>query len=665
MGYAGISSALRTTEGMYINGFAVTAPLLAKFLHKLHIPPAEIHEMLEPRDAQDVPAAMRLVRALERVAGLKDTELNATERQERKFIELFGELFGAFVDAFTNTAISLKEQMTLLAKYAVLCAYLYRKHPNKFAKNWIYTDSQCCVKCAYFSLAKQQELDPEQLFFLFLLGTDALEKLFAGTRMIGGHDPNFAIIEFARRLSQGLDVDRILAEHPEWNAGLVRLAADVNKRADNLSPRTFDGVRADFKAGTVVLKETWFSGLDRAAASILRLLDETVSWPEWFRVPEADFFCDILRPLGGDPLGYPGVDVPEHSASDPPEQAPHDSVQQIFSSLPEEAARLAVAETEAVRAEERRAASAEASAIAVSALQVDSDNAEDEDVDEHDEMESTLAESHGSSDGSGGAQDAHDAALAAFAKKVVHYCSVNGVYVHNSSIITAEFNPWYRSQAQSKDRLTRIRTFSGALTLPGHLPSELIVDMFMVGDCVATLIRVGQCAYLAIVKVTHLLQFGRDVPFVKRSEVHIGDARIDVRGQVLCFVPFNSPPASLSTTLWTWSNQISRLRPVKKESSAADVLVLPFAGTTAIPVSVPKTDAWTFNDDALTQLKTTLWKRIVKSKTTARITRTGRGPSFPYRIADGALSLQCCELRTAPNQTYCAQASTHSACPNT
>jgi hypothetical protein len=75
----GISTLIRTKTGMYIDGKGITAPLLARFLLKTGMSAHQIHQLLEPGDAQDVPKAVGLVRALRKVADIPDAVLSATE----------------------------------------------------------------------------------------------------------------------------------------------------------------------------------------------------------------------------------------------------------------------------------------------------------------------------------------------------------------------------------------------------------------------------------------------------------------------------------------------------------------------------------------------------------------------------------------------------------
>jgi hypothetical protein len=167
-------------------GQTITTPLLARFFAQAGFHASEIAAMLEPQDAQNVPAAIALINALQAVVRIPDLQLpDIAQRKDRDAIKVFAELYSAFVTAFTDITLSLSEQMTLLANYAFLGAYFYRQEKDRFMNNVLFTDSMACVKNAVFSLAKQQLLDPEEDFFLFLLGTDGVEKLFASARMAG------------------------------------------------------------------------------------------------------------------------------------------------------------------------------------------------------------------------------------------------------------------------------------------------------------------------------------------------------------------------------------------------------------------------------------------------------------------------------------------------
>jgi hypothetical protein len=155
----------------------------------------KIDVLFQPDDAQNVPCAVELIQALRKVDDIPQATLDFGEQQDIRAISGFAKIFGAFLDGFTNNTLSLSEQMASLSKYAHMAAYLQRTDGEKFMKGELYADTMAAVTNAFVSLAKQQKLGPHLPFFLFLLGSDGVEKLFAFLRMLGGHNPNFNLVE--------------------------------------------------------------------------------------------------------------------------------------------------------------------------------------------------------------------------------------------------------------------------------------------------------------------------------------------------------------------------------------------------------------------------------------------------------------------------------------
>jgi hypothetical protein len=90
-------------------GQAITSPLIARFLATAGYRASEISNMLEPHDAQNVPAALALIGALRTISELPNDQLDIAQQRDCCSILVFSELFGAFVTAFTNFTLSLAE----------------------------------------------------------------------------------------------------------------------------------------------------------------------------------------------------------------------------------------------------------------------------------------------------------------------------------------------------------------------------------------------------------------------------------------------------------------------------------------------------------------------------------------------------------------------------
>jgi hypothetical protein len=581
---SGMSSALRSSDGVCILGRAVTAPLLAQFFAQAGFREREIVAMLEPADAQNVPAAIALIQSLRVIGGIPDSQLpHLTQRKDRNAIRVLAEIFGAFINAFINSTSSLSQQMTSLAKYAFLAAYYFRQEKDRFLNNVLFTDSIACVKDAFFSLAKQQILDPEQDFFLFLLGTDGVEKLFAAARMTGGHSPNFGLYELTQRLSSALDINRILSQYPEWYTGHRRLSTARGTHADHLSPSAWKG---NAKAGSVQLTQVWNVGAEEARRVIgwFTDLDHPVNWVEFFSAAD----CDIQRPCSGS--GYPGVVC-----------------------------------------DARLPAKVEASIN-------DADVAESDDEDDNDEAAATPDVAELESDGDIMLDDDTVAgSLDALAKKRAHSIYIHGKWIHMSTVVRLWFNSSLQPK-QSKERLQRVRDYTPP-SVAAHIKG-LLGSSFMVGHCVATLLRCDNSAHLAIIQVTHLKRAGQPVYSVSMAEISCVEAQIELGGQVLLFKPQNAR----GQQQWSWKGGVVRLRQLnlKKTAKAKEIHVLPpFPGILAIPVTIPEVssseqvlNSWDILEEEMFSLSSRLWSQISCGHS-SKLAACSVSNAFPYRTLKG------------------------------
>jgi hypothetical protein len=75
------------------------------------------------------------------------------------------------------------------------------------------------IKNAFFCLAKQQQLDPTQPFYLFQVGDDPLEKLFGKLRMLGGHNSAMSYAQAIERLGHACDLQSVYLRQPDLDQG--------------------------------------------------------------------------------------------------------------------------------------------------------------------------------------------------------------------------------------------------------------------------------------------------------------------------------------------------------------------------------------------------------------------------------------------------------------
>jgi hypothetical protein len=239
-------------------------------------------------------------------------------------------------------------------------------------------------------------------------------------------------------------------------------------------------------------------------------------------------------------------------------------------------------------------------------------------------------------------EDAIVNSLDSLAKKRAHSLYVEGKWIHLKTIVRLVFNTLPRLK-QSKECLQRVRDH----TLPStaaHL-KILVGNSFLVGHCVATLVRCESSAFLAIVQVTHLIRAGQHVYSVAPEEISRPDAQIELRGQVLAFE--NRPIDGDSKSSWSWEGKIARLRPFKKNAQAKDILVLCFSGVLAIPMTIPEAESsgkslqtWDINTAELSALAQRLWTQISPGYI-SKLALCSISKTFPYCSLTGVKPSSC------------------------
>ncbi|KAG8764678.1 hypothetical protein FRC12_007947 [Ceratobasidium sp. 428] len=163
-------------------------------------------------DPQNVPKANALLSSLYRASQRPEI---ATRADHKPFIVL-AELLGSFVHPYTVPSMSLKEQVTSLAKAGRILYALYSIDGAKFLPGQLFYDMQTSIKNAVFCIAKTQLVDPSLPFYLLQTGTDRLEARF-GTYRTTTSNCNGDILQMCERAASVQKIDEIFALHPEWN----------------------------------------------------------------------------------------------------------------------------------------------------------------------------------------------------------------------------------------------------------------------------------------------------------------------------------------------------------------------------------------------------------------------------------------------------------------
>lgn len=254
--------------------------------------------LVDPADHQNVPKAVRLLRAVISLSDLDREQLDPTRKKDHCMIKLLGTMLESLLEPFLDVSMSLSEQMTKLSTYAHLSFAMFHLHGSDFSSSQLYADGQIAIKSLHFSVCKQQLLDATQPFRIGQGGTDRLENNFSEVRC-GTHQRNVDVLELSNKESSAMDRQEILNRHQDWNRGHRRLKFKDHKSEDHSNPASWIG---DCTAGCCDLVTTWRTGRTRAEVA-LDNAQINVQFDALLRQPQ----LDMIRPMGDGK--YPAIAV--------------------------------------------------------------------------------------------------------------------------------------------------------------------------------------------------------------------------------------------------------------------------------------------------------------------------------------------------------------------
>ncbi|CAM9391324.1 unnamed protein product, partial [Hapterophycus canaliculatus] len=125
-----------------------------------------------------------------------------------------------------------------LSCMAHLAFILYRQNRNEFIPGQLYHDLQATIRCVFIVIAQAQVICPSLLIYLFQLGTDNVETLFAILRTMT-HSRTFSYKELCERLAHASQVDEVWSRYDGWRRSsrhLLNTADSMNMATWNLGP---------------------------------------------------------------------------------------------------------------------------------------------------------------------------------------------------------------------------------------------------------------------------------------------------------------------------------------------------------------------------------------------------------------------------------------------
>ncbi|KAF8164425.1 hypothetical protein BJ912DRAFT_801995, partial [Pholiota molesta] len=252
-------------KGFKLNGRTFSAPILREYLKSLGMSDVTINSLLSPNDKQDVTLMMKLLRSVSQLASETEDTANPLSRSTREMLRLLGRLYGHLLNAYLDISLSLHQQLAELSAAGHLILALYHQDKGDFIPVQTYFDVMCMIKNVYFCVAKAQRDNPAGRFFIILLGTDGLEKIFGKVRTMVGNDTNADVFQLTNRIDGAVKCVNILERHPEWGGDARRLNVkplkdkdvEITSAYDHLNPSAFTG---DLRVSSVVLLESWTAG---------------------------------------------------------------------------------------------------------------------------------------------------------------------------------------------------------------------------------------------------------------------------------------------------------------------------------------------------------------------------------------------------------------------
>ncbi|KZP32677.1 hypothetical protein FIBSPDRAFT_722568, partial [Athelia psychrophila] len=259
-----LRNSLLRAKGVTINGQHLNQSILRKHLRHAGLEEHRVTALCSPHDKQDVKLAYDLLSALAVLPHAKPSD-PPPFHAARNALRLLGSLYAHLLEAYTNTQLSLHEQLVHLSAAAHIIIAIYSHDRGNSMPSQTYFDWMLAIKNAYFCVAKAQFDNPDGKFWIILIGTDPLESLFGHVRTIQGNDCNVDVLQLGNRVESAAMCTRIIAEHPTWQRSLRRStfktwrdeAGDISAKIDHINPASWEG---DVRVKNVVLLTCWEEG---------------------------------------------------------------------------------------------------------------------------------------------------------------------------------------------------------------------------------------------------------------------------------------------------------------------------------------------------------------------------------------------------------------------
>jgi hypothetical protein len=571
-------------KGFSLNGRAFSTSVLREHLKSLEMTDQTIEALLSPNDKQDVVLMLKLLRSISQLSSAPSSASPLT-REMREMLRLLGRLYGHLLNAYMDVSLSLDQQLVELSAAAHLILALYHKDKGNFIPVQSYFDVMCMIKNVYFCVAKAQRDNPTGRFFIILLGTDGLEKVFGKVRTMVGNDTNTDVFQLANRIDGAVKCVNILELHPEWGGDARRLKVkplhdkdvEITSQYDHLNPSAFTG---DLRVSSVVLSGSWNEGRRIAEEEL-----KEVGIDPPFQQMEADGGYDILCPLGEGKIVLVG-DLEPGERDETEEEQDDPRMLDAVSHPP-------VPDT--------------------------SDDAIHPDLDD-------LAA-------------AADFTASSPASAVEAYVAIDpknpsSKPVHKSSILRLYSSPLTINE--SRDRLKCVRGYSRYNEVKANeieaMPPDLPEDTLHVQDPAFTLVQCDRNIFLAVIQVVGIRRDGKELPSV--SSNLLTEPNIRIHGQImkLSIIKHQSGAHQPDGPDWEWNGNFESHTVLRDLNGRCVELVDPQLQRASRGRNMGE-DTYVFKTSELRAMAAMMYEKLEKET----FPKVNISDSFPYRTENGML----------------------------
>jgi len=590
-------------KGFTVDGESVTSQILKGHLVENGMSEKTADTLLAPNDKQDVVLMIKLLHGTSLLPPPNQDD-SPLVKGTRRILRLLGRVYWNLLQAYLDVNLSLNEQLVHLSAAAHLVLAIYHSDKGEFIPVQTCFDLMSMIKNVYFCVAKTQLDNPADKFFIILLGTDGLEKVFGKVRTMIGNDTNADQLQLTNRIDGAVKCVNILEEHPEWGSQARRLsvkplpndATEISSKYDHINPRSWKG---DVRVANVALDGCWSSGRRSAEKS----LKEAELTPPFEKMEEDGGF-DILCPFGKSKMML--VDGKEAGERDESDEE-RDDPQPQSTPLPE----------------------IPGISRAPGTLAADDANL---DVDDSD-LEPDLDDITGLADASN---------LNARPPPYDPWVLIDGKKVHKATVLRLYSNPF--AVSDSKDRLKRVRGFSQydeSLPASGsspEIPAAVASDSenpetVCIRDPAVTLVRCNKQVFLAVVQITGIRHNAAQIQTLPVKYLH--EPNVHINGQImkLALLDASHQPDGPD---WEWNGAFEARSIFQHAEGNWFELINPVIQLASRGRNVGS-DTYAFQTAELRAFAALLYERV--GQDLDRLPEIPQTPSFPYRSAEGMFCL--------------------------